>query len=93
MYRIYNRTLEINVLCLLEIGFHFDFSLDLFYNHILDEDQLRSTSAQLKDWTWVFGKTPKFSIEDNISIDNQSINLQFRENRAIIIKIESLAIL
>lgn len=49
-------------------------------------DEIMETYNQLKDWNWIFGKTPRFQSEMNL--DNNSIYIKFDIDKGRIISIE-----
>lgn len=67
---------------------HDSFECQIFKIDDLTElpTEVTETYNQLKDWDWIFGKTPRFQME--FTIDNDNISLKFDINQGRIISIE-----
>lgn len=48
--------------------------------------EIRETYEQLKDWNWIFGKSPKFQME--FTLDNGLLTMKFEINQGKVISLE-----
>ncbi len=51
---------------------HFKPDNDIEY---VNEEFLKNQENEFLTWDWIFGKTPKFSIQESFCIDNEEINI------------------
>lgn len=55
-----------------------DTNVEVINENIVNMNQVEQIAQQFRSWKWIFGKAPKFSIEESFNVGDKQVDLYFR---------------
>ena len=59
---------------------------NIYIQDVVPADAVEAAAAEFRAWTWIYGKSPKFELEETVSVDAKSFLIHVRKDFKVTIK-------